>query len=572
MFNSTPHSPSVSSSFGRLFPELLSIIFLLCPHTESTFCKQESPWTFIRVNRHWRNVALGTPSLWNKISLDFDVVSRGELETHLKTLTHVLRTVNGQPLHVRIFGTRSLGGISETRRFQPLIDMLLDHCEDWHSLSLSSPDWRSRYDMMPKLHPGEGSGGFRSLRAVELASMDLANEAVTALVLALQDAPALTSIKLHSFDASPLQDTSILPVLPYTQITRLELSGEYHSESSIMETLAQCHRLESLILARYASSGYAGVDITLYHLRQLQLPLQRDDQSVCSWLTLPNLEELTVVEFRPNGSLRRIMEMVERSRANLKSITIRDLEFMDGSVERLLQLAPEATTLTLEGYVFPHIFWHLAAGRLLPKLEHLAVRRFPNRNFVLSPPLREILEVARLRGATCQCHYVNVAHIHPRLKSLEVEVLSDASDVKVADELESLGACGIAINIRGVMFDRTSCLSLPMSTLLAVQPAFTLASNARNLSENISILNDIFMVLERYKFGLEDVRSSRVLPVMTYVLESFSRLTIPCEETYHLRERAKRLSQQWRDIWSQTPFNGDNAYGDQLLRSLWISL
>ncbi|KAG8815906.1 hypothetical protein FRC17_000549, partial [Serendipita sp. 399] len=56
------HRPYSTSPIDRLPTEILSCIF-----EASVVYSEESPWRLVLVNRRWKQVALGTHSLWSQI-------------------------------------------------------------------------------------------------------------------------------------------------------------------------------------------------------------------------------------------------------------------------------------------------------------------------------------------------------------------------------------------------------------------------------------------------------------------------------------------------------------------------
>ncbi|KAI3608809.1 hypothetical protein WG66_003865 [Moniliophthora roreri] len=83
-----PSSNAPPDSFSCLIPEILSDIFTYCSNETAILNGSDAPWTLTRVSRHWREVALDTPS---NVDLPFHRLRH-----------HFALADSGLPLHIVI--------------------------------------------------------------------------------------------------------------------------------------------------------------------------------------------------------------------------------------------------------------------------------------------------------------------------------------------------------------------------------------------------------------------------------------------------------------------------------------
>ncbi|KAK1233765.1 hypothetical protein PQX77_003064 [Marasmius sp. AFHP31] len=121
----------------------------------------------------------------------------------------------------------------------------------------------------------------------------------------------------------------------------------------------------------------------------------------------------------------RIMEMVDRSSCQLRSISISSIGLNEIVVENLLRIVgAQVTEITLEGHLSGYIFTRIsdASDPLLPSLKHIKVVQEYPKCIVpceLYPPLPAVLDAA-----------------HSRQLSLDLEVYLDNPHAHMLDEME----------------------------------------------------------------------------------------------------------------------------------------
>ncbi|KAF9257745.1 hypothetical protein L218DRAFT_1080794 [Marasmius fiardii PR-910] len=129
----------------EIAPELLGKIFSFTvdlPAVEDPFQTPSSlhptgmPWVLTQVCQPWRKLALGTPSLWNPVSLALSSkkASQNFLQAQAYRLNLQLHRSGDQPIDV-IVSTRNL-----KKSMNPLLVSLCAHSHRWRTLVIELDD------------------------------------------------------------------------------------------------------------------------------------------------------------------------------------------------------------------------------------------------------------------------------------------------------------------------------------------------------------------------------------------------------------------------------------------------
>ncbi|KAG7096203.1 hypothetical protein E1B28_003654 [Marasmius oreades] len=547
---STSSHPSEFSG-ARFPPELLSYIFSLLPSESSTFSLQSTPWTLSRVCRFWRNVALATPFLWSSISIDTrDDTLWKNLQGCIQMLSSVLDHSKDQPLDVEIL--ISVNPFNSSNRWQILFSMLHDHGHRWRSLVFRIS--------LCLIHTAIDIGqppvcGYKILESVKLCSIDRSRDHL--MLCALQRAPLLKKAILLSSNA--LSQPTTPPTLPWNQLLYLDIPASHVgpiSELQLLSVLSQSTSLQTLIIRhdRICFDGNAPFNsspIRIDTLRTFELhhhPQRQEfaityDRWLTSRLTLPNLQNLVLHNVRWNmgNNLTCLISMLERSACRLQTLSVTGIHVADVTIERLLRSPEvgEVTKLKLEGHPGGYLFDRIASDEsLIPRLTQLCVYMAHGGDVVLTPPIRNIVNLVRSRARVLKVvnldfywhtHDIELVHQLREFDNVRVGRLEHDSALKenprLRDEI-------LAIRQLGGIFKKTLVLSHRMW------------NGRANLVENMPAVSQLFNELEHLlqSISLTDAEVMWVGEAHYVLLVLASRsVSIPRDAEFELPERASRL-------------------------------
>ncbi|KAK7038828.1 hypothetical protein VNI00_010458 [Paramarasmius palmivorus] len=550
----TNDNAQVNPSFGQLFSDILSEIFTYCSNERSILDCSETLWSLIQVSKHWREVALDTPSLWVSIFLDLDIVSRSHVPKYIPMLAFALDHARNRPLHVKIYTTE----LTASPNIQPLLDIVFAHCSQWSTWDLRLPNLQNiRWNIfnvipLPALHPQTNDFTFLRELSIDGANMSFAEKDL-ALFVPLRFATQLRTMRIRSLE--PLNLGFIRGLLPWHQITHLEIGG--HPGSQVLDILSATRHLESLTIDSYAKERTpdfqnALIVTELKTLRCLDIPLEGERMGMCRWLKVPSLEHLTLRGAYSYHTADPTDEMLSRSSPALATFSIAGSSVMDVTIERLIRRVPLTKTLKLEGAFFSHIFDKIATNELLPCLEHLVVVPKPIFGSPLSPPLASILALARSRISPNRPAGVS------RLRSLEVYAVSKALDVSLTHDLKALKDFGLETQVVRSRPSRFLCrkpfdpsmvgwMTYALYQLQSITPAPQAADiSDRNVRENMPLFDHITSILENTSVSKKQVE----FPLTQAVLWRLHGAHIPevLEQQYHIADRLTALERRWRAL------------------------
>jgi F-box-like len=250
----------------RLPAEILIEIFMLCINYSLSSCSPNcSPLLFGQVCRGWQQVALSTQKLWSSITVTYYRPSRAKAKlwisrTSSAPLTICLTSVNPQTGRVR--------------KIQPVIAVLVQHCDQWRHLDL-----RLHNSMLPCLssikHCLPWLESIRIEKPTQPRELDV-----------FEVAPCL-----HTFISGPdVRLTTGLKV-PWHQLT--DLNTHIH-------TITECLNILQLVPNL--------VKCTLYNqssLSETSTPLQN-----ISILTFPHLRCFSILQIHPDNIFKHLWLLV----------------------------------------------------------------------------------------------------------------------------------------------------------------------------------------------------------------------------------------------------------------------
>ncbi|KAI3601118.1 hypothetical protein WG66_001658 [Moniliophthora roreri] len=522
------------SNLPALNVDILSQIFILCVAPQGgTFLLNEAPWTLGQVCRHWRDIVLNTPLLWNSIHIkdsDAKDISRASA-----ILIEALRRSATSKLHLHV----SIGDRDGQEVFnaQPLFDIVRDRCEDWETLGLYG------YCPVPVIIPLRPQ--LTSLRRfdVEVRSRRrLSGKTDTGILNQLfqivQKAPLVEALR-YSGIALPgkVLWPSDLSGKPWPNLRQLELNN--YEEAALIAILSSCSQLECLNLSHpYTSVSECGNCII--HLPRLKsLVLHRFFPTWWTRVSLPGIQSLTITVLNPEMDVRPLMQALKQWGSSLRSISFIDAMLMDVTIEQVLGLTPFVTTFTITGTLFPYIFDRLASdASLLPRMEALVVRSSarPIDSHYISPPLAAVIRLVEARAHT--------------LKSATVETLSQHAGTETVDRLRAIQNHGIATEINilklpdSVWIEMQELVML-MSAAMAFHPWFGEESRVKNPEEICFLCTCLLDVLEdEDRYTLDLIKKYYRRPLHDLIAGP----ELPGEDGARIKHRFKILMDKWESI------------------------
>ncbi|KAJ7131390.1 hypothetical protein C8R44DRAFT_774763 [Mycena epipterygia] len=311
---------AVLSPIRRVPPEVMGQIFALTLPWHTKRVGDETmlspPWRLGHISRTWRHWALADPFLWTTIIISghypdlLDIYPLSMMETQL------LRSGN-VPLAVT-FDSWDCEKVDE----RLLWDLLLPHCERWHTVRLR---YRGAFSAFSELLDVVW-GRVPQLQKLELVVHDTYNPLGLPNLFSI--APSLREVVLtdakHTFTSLPLY-------IPWGQITRYR--GRDHPERQFEILVAAPNLVECGLSFVGDERPFPGDKVvTRSHLRRLYL--DTGNGSLLNHLTAPALEVL----YAPEVS-EPLIRFVTRSACRLTRLVLTMASSADALV-RALELLP----------------------------------------------------------------------------------------------------------------------------------------------------------------------------------------------------------------------------------------
>ncbi|KAG5636606.1 hypothetical protein H0H81_007431 [Sphagnurus paluster] len=380
-----------ASPIQKLPVELLSHIFALathdidqeydgpCPPFDHETVK--FPVVLSMVNRHWRNVARATASLWTSICVtpalfdDDENDGTGSPRTlNTKHISSYLALSRKYPLDILIDARDSNWNFIDESEipsefedpYTPLftiahmhatMSLILPHLSRWRTFSLLTDVWAPMYLALRYIQPALTTVGAPALESLTLMRC---NDFVSYKQM-FHPPEMKDPIFLH------LGENSIAPHLILPRLRSLVLCGVHVDWASLPTILS------------HSQPGLDTLDLS-YHCLEVRPSLSEFHQILS---TCPRLEKLTV-----NGSgpcipdnlfegvsvLSDTLPPIPLPRLREITVGYRDWSLLDGQTVLELLDAPNAKTLTLEDGTLPDMHMVADAGSLLA---YLGTGRFP---------------------------------------------------------------------------------------------------------------------------------------------------------------------------------------------------
>ncbi|KAJ7639400.1 hypothetical protein FB45DRAFT_905509, partial [Roridomyces roridus] len=260
-------------SIHHLPPEVLGTVFEWC--SVQLFHRPDptvAPLLLTRISRHWRNVALSTPSLWSSLSLDLNPPNK-----RLPLLQTWLARSACIPLDL------DLGYYDRAADAQidALLEILRPHAHQLRSLGIF---FHSRGIIQI------ARWSLPRLQCVDFGWV-VGTEPTGAEVMPLfLNAPALRELHANGDDIYPLLAA---PLFPWAQLTSLECTA--YSVYASLEVLRLATSLEHCVLSgqRHLSTTLPIAEVLLRpNLRSLDMLGSWDGVELLSRVSLPGLQEL----------------------------------------------------------------------------------------------------------------------------------------------------------------------------------------------------------------------------------------------------------------------------------------
>lgn len=193
-----PYAMSASQSALSCFPpEVLGECFMFCIHGPlAVIAPDEPPVSLTLVCRSWRDVALTTPRLWSRLSIDIWNLQESYLERILPRITELLRRSIATPLtcSLRFLDdlSRSDEEVDEGSTFcRPIIELLLQHAYRWSDIVIQRPDYVASFTLPLTIE----ATSFPNLRRLSLWGIEMDD---FTLSLTPEQAPMLEALVVPS--------------------------------------------------------------------------------------------------------------------------------------------------------------------------------------------------------------------------------------------------------------------------------------------------------------------------------------------------------------------------------------
>nr|GAT57126.1 predicted protein [Mycena chlorophos] len=341
----------------------------------------ELPLKLMAVCKHWRDIAVATPALWT----GFELRSIRRLRGAELLNAWLPRSA---PLPVD-FDVQFRGSEAYA---QATYEAMAAHSSRWGCIQLSNA---------PPAIVDQLSGPFPALQPLDLHVSERASDG---LAMAAQGHAPIFAPKLRTLRFSPARIalSGLLPSLPLGQVTTLTLSSD--STEELFNILALTQSLEILKLEQgYSMDPRPAPTNALLRLEHLQKLCVSDVRGyaihLIPHLVLPQLRILKLLYLTDdNGAI--IMDLVERSQCSVENLVLRrrsNEEF--AAIEACIAALPTLTSLAIIGpncdqFDVNAMCGEMEAGRLLPALKSLTLKRFPQQLNV-----RAMVDMLRTRAA-----------------------------------------------------------------------------------------------------------------------------------------------------------------------------
>ncbi|KAJ7777037.1 hypothetical protein B0H16DRAFT_946097 [Mycena metata] len=346
--------PRSLSPIEKIAPEILTTIFIICRddiyddedlYPVSTLNPRQAPLVFCHISSTFRNVARGTPLLWDTVSFHTADLLSDQKMAAVRTL---LRLSGNLPLNVDVLRARSAASaLAPERPNVQLLERIWEFRDRIQSLSLDISSQHIDLDSMGGL-PSSSLVALRSLNIVQSQSGDNPTPVLPALLHLFRNAPSLRTLEL----AGPYHNdifTANLSVI-WGTLTKF-ISIVECPTATARDILRLCPALEA---CEIGNIDHDRLDVhsqpllcTLPHLRSLEL-YGTGDLPVVGFFesfSFPNLLDLNLDSFVV--STHSLVELQRRSQFQLKQLHISSFRSTAQEIIGLLEVLPHLEKLTL---------------------------------------------------------------------------------------------------------------------------------------------------------------------------------------------------------------------------------
>ncbi|KAJ7065508.1 hypothetical protein C8F01DRAFT_1125823 [Mycena amicta] len=190
----------------------------------------DAPWVFTHVSRSWRAAALGTPTLWNRISCS-PVLNRGRSISAIYPLemleTQLARVGMTTPLLVAFCGMNSIFFDDEQAQYLlELLKLIVSRAEQWEEACLG---------LTPNV-PAVLNGVRGRLGSLQRLCLSVTQEDVSSLgsVDFLRDAPALVDAVVEGNCSAFAFSIDKTPFVPVNQLTRYDMTCSWTAHALLL--------------------------------------------------------------------------------------------------------------------------------------------------------------------------------------------------------------------------------------------------------------------------------------------------------------------------------------------------
>jgi hypothetical protein len=330
---------AILSPVRRLFPELLSEVFLHClsPWGQPPV---QSPWLLGQICSGWRAVALSTPRLWSHVDVRVTATSVTPRGDALRTW---IARSKACPLTVSIGFMHSPLWISHST-----FDVVLSSSHRWQDLHLSYPtlSWPSQ----PFRAINAISGRVPLLRRLRIGGLDNSIPLVELPTDAFLTAPLLRVLELG---CNVLVRLSALKI-PWAQLTHFE--NENASVEDWLEILYMCPNLVQCTL-KCTHQGILRPHASLPHsVRHQQLRRLHITQGglrvghLFDHLDLPALRELDI-ESIESWPQTQFISFLRRTLGSVERLFLRRVSFTGDELIECLSETPALNQLYIQEHI-----------------------------------------------------------------------------------------------------------------------------------------------------------------------------------------------------------------------------
>ncbi|KAJ7892623.1 hypothetical protein B0H13DRAFT_2528810 [Mycena leptocephala] len=342
--------PSVETKeiLKRMPPELLGELFILCrnnslesdeSYPRSILNTREAPMVLGHVSSYWRTISLGTPALWDFVSLIMNSIVAGPTIPFIRTLLERSRTL---PLTITVANRRPMVPTALNVN-APFLRFLWDFHDRLQHIHLDI----SSSDLVPQLFPLQ-----ISLPVLMSLSIDITSEVDTeptdlpALLGLFQHAPSLHVLKLNASYIPAI----LISGFPWHQLTSFT-SQMCMEIAEVHRLLRTCLSLKTFQLRYVAPSTVDNQPLSpciLRGLRLLELGATSEGVSlpgIFDSLSFPALETLDLTF---TVSMRSLIQLHARSQFDLQHLELATVYATAQEIIQFLRLLPTLKTLGLD--------------------------------------------------------------------------------------------------------------------------------------------------------------------------------------------------------------------------------